>query len=227
MPRVPRSQQEIDDFRREILDTALELIIQDGFQNLSMRKIASRLEMSATTIYHYFSSKDEINLMIRMHGFEMLHQLLEQCFFEQHDPLERLQGMIRAYFQFGIHYPGYYDIMFNMHTPKYLDYVGTKLEPAARTEKEASLRNYAITEKAVAALSGEGECPDAEQLMRRTIQLWCDAHGVISLYNSQLLREISDRPSGLLDELIEGVTARIAGFRKDATPPETARRRNG
>ncbi len=215
MPRLPRSQQEVASFKQEILDTALEMIIKDGFHNLSMRKLASRLGMTATTIYNYFSNKDEINLMIRMHGFEMMYGQLEKSFSEHADPLLRLQGMIRAYFQFGIHYPNYYDIMFNMHTPKYLDYVGTALEPVANTEKEASLRNYAITEKAIAALfEGHGEV-HAERIMLKTIQLWSDAHGVISLYNSQLFREISDHPAGLLEHLIDEVVARITTFRED------------
>jgi AcrR family transcriptional regulator len=211
MPRLRRSQQEIDAIKKEILDTALELIVKDGFQNLSMRRLASKLGMTATTIYNYFSNKDEINLMIRMNGFEMLYRQFERDYRDHDDPLTRLRAMIRSYFSFGIQYPNYYDLMFNLNTPKYLDYVDTDLEPVARTEKEASLRNYDITRKAVAALFENQAGRSADAVLLKTVQLWCDAHGVISLFNSNFFQEIDARPSELIERLIEKVIGRIAG----------------
>ena len=209
MPRAPRSQQEVELSKKKILDTALELIVKDGFHNLSMRKLASRLNITATTIYNYFSNKDEINLMIRMHGFDMLYQKFKQCFEEQQDPYERLEAMIRSYFDFGTSFPNYYDIMFNLHTPKYLDYLETKLEPVARIEKEASLRTYDITLKAITELNENGNVRSDEEIMLLTIQLWCDAHGVISLYNSKLFQEINDNPAELINQLIDVVIKRF------------------
>lgn len=209
MPRTARSQEEIESVKQEILNTALDLIIKNGFPNFSMRKLASRLGMTATTIYNYFSNKDEINLMIRKHGFEMLYRQFEECFLGHSDPRKRVAAMTRAYFTFGIRFPDYYDIMFNLHTPKYLDYVGTDLEPVAQIEKEASLRTYDITHKAVAELYPENSPESDEKILLLTIQLWCDAHGVISLYNSKLFREINDNPPQLIDKLINTVIRRI------------------
>jgi AcrR family transcriptional regulator len=209
MPRAARSPQEVELSKKKILDTALEFIIKEGFHNLSMRKLASRLNMTATTIYNYFSNKDEINLMIRMYGFDMLYRKFKQCFDEHSDPCERVEAMIRSYFDFGTSYPNYYDIMFNLHTPKYLDYVETDLEPVARIEKEASLRTYDITREAIAELNKNGNDRNDEEIMLLTVQLWCDAHGVISLYNSKLFQEINDNPEGLISQLIDVVIKRI------------------
>ena len=50
MPKAPMTKEEIEDTRERILDTALDIIIKDGFNNLSIRKIASRLGVTATTI---------------------------------------------------------------------------------------------------------------------------------------------------------------------------------
>jgi len=210
MPRTARSYQEVELNKKKILDTALELIVKDGFQNLSMRRLASRLNITATTIYNYFSNKDEINLMIRMHGFDMLYRKFKQCVDEHQDPYERLEAMIRSYFDFGTGIPNYYDIMFNLHTPKYLDYVETELEPVARIEKEASLRTYDITRKAIADLNKNGIARSDDEVMLLTIQLWCDAHGIISLYNSKLFQEINDDPRKLINQLIDVVIKRIA-----------------
>lgn len=209
MPRVARSQQEVELSKKKILDTALEFIVKEGFHNLSMRKLASRLNITATTIYNYFSNKDEINLMIRMHGFDILYSKFKQCFDEHSDPYERLEEMIRSYFGFGTSFPNYYDIMFNLHTPKYLDYVETDLEPVARVEKEASLRTYDITRKAIAEMCNKENAGSDEDIMLLTVQLWCDAHGVISLYNSKLFQEINDNPTELINQLINSVIKRV------------------
>lgn len=209
MSRKPKSQQNITEIRKQILDTALDLIIQGGFQEFSMRKLASRIGITATTIYNYYSNKDEINIMIRMHGFELLYHELERSYDSHTDPLARLQAMIRSYFKFGIQYPDYYDIMFNPRTPKYLDYANTDLEPVARTEKEATLRNYAITEKAISALSEKHGILSSDQIVLKTMHLWCEVHGMISLYNSNLFEEIIADSSSLLDRLIDEVITRI------------------
>jgi AcrR family transcriptional regulator len=212
MSRKPRSQQSITAIKKQILDTALDLIIQGGFQQFSMRKLASRLGITATTIYNYYSNKDEFNIMIRMHGFELLYHELEKSYANHTDPLARLQSMIRSYFEFGIQYPDYYDIMFNPRTPKYLDYANTDLEPVARAEKEATLRNYTITEKAISALNEQHGILSSDQIGLKAIQLWCEAHGIISLYNSNLFEEINANSSGLMDSLIDGVITRIEEY---------------
>ena len=209
MPRTPRSQSDIDMVKKEILDSALKFIIDNGFHNLSMRKLASQLGMTATTIYNYFSNKDEINLMIRMRGFEMLYRRLLKCTSQQRDPLRKLRAMIHVYFEFGISNPNYYDIMFNLNTPKYIDYVGTDLEEVAHTEREASLRTYSLTTTVIAELMNGHRVKDVERVRYKAIQLWCEVHGIISLHNSKLLREIDDNPARLINTLIEDVIGRF------------------
>lgn len=130
------TREAIETMRIRILDTALDIIIEEGFGNLSVRKLASRLGVTATTIYNYYTNKDEINLMIRIRGFEKLYDLLQKRSAPFDDIEARLKAMIRAYVEFGLNHPSYYDIMFNLHTPKYLDYVGTEIETLAHREKQ-------------------------------------------------------------------------------------------
>jgi AcrR family transcriptional regulator len=140
MPKAPMTKEKIEDTRERILDTALDIIIKDGFNNLSIRKIASRLGVTATTIYNYYTNKDELNLMIRIRGFEKLHDLLIERSAPFNDIEGQLKAMIRGYVEFGLTHPSYYDIMFNLHTPKYLDYVGTDIESLAYNEKQNALK---------------------------------------------------------------------------------------
>ncbi len=46
--------------RSSILDAARELFVTDGFEQVSIRKIAERIEYSPAAIYGYFPSKDDI-----------------------------------------------------------------------------------------------------------------------------------------------------------------------
>ena len=55
-----RKAREKKDLRALILKTAEELFVREGYEKVSMRKIASRMEYSPTTIYHHFTHKAEL-----------------------------------------------------------------------------------------------------------------------------------------------------------------------
>ena len=55
-----RREREKDNLRQAILDAAGELFVNEGFENVSIRKIAHKIEYSATTIYIYFKDKKDI-----------------------------------------------------------------------------------------------------------------------------------------------------------------------
>ena len=67
------------DLRRRILDTARHQLVQDGYQDLSMRKIASAIGYSATSIYLYFDSKDALLHALIHEGMMGLRDQLEEA----------------------------------------------------------------------------------------------------------------------------------------------------
>ncbi|MBN1498330.1 MAG: TetR/AcrR family transcriptional regulator [Spirochaetes bacterium] len=210
MPKTPMTREEVEVTRARILDTALDIIIEEGFNNLSIRKIASRLDVSATTIYTYYTNKDELNLMIRIRGFQKLHDLLVQGSAGYEDIEDRLKAMVRGYVEFGLAYPSYYDIMFNLHTPKYLDYVGTEIEPVAYNEKQNALKCLALFMEPVRAyLPGKGKARD-EFALYQVVRFWSDLHGTVTLYNSRLFHEVLDDVEAFIEKrtgnLIEDLT---------------------
>jgi AcrR family transcriptional regulator len=192
MPKAPMTKEEIEDTRERILDTALDIIIKDGFNNLSIRKIASRLGVTATTIYNYYTSKDELNLMIRIRGFEKLHGLLIERSASINDIEGQLKAMIHGYVEFGLTHPSYYDIMFNLHTPKYLDYVGTDIEPLAYIEKQNALKCFSLLIEHIGAyINVTGEKKN-QFVLYLLVKFWSDLHGLVTLCNSRLFHEVLD-----------------------------------
>jgi AcrR family transcriptional regulator len=216
MPKKPMTKEEIENTRGRILDTALNIIIEEGFNNLSLRKIASRLGVTATTIYNYYTNKDEINLMIRIRAFEKLHDLLTKRSAPFNNIEDRLKAMIRAYIEFGLTYPSYYDIMFNLHTPKYLDYVGTHIEPLAHTEKQNALKCLALFMEPISNyISGKGKKKD-HFILFQVIKSWSDLHGLVTLNNSRLFHEVTDKVEDFIEErtteMIENILKLKEGF---------------
>ncbi|MCE5211378.1 MAG: TetR/AcrR family transcriptional regulator [Deltaproteobacteria bacterium] len=200
MPKLPMTKEEIENTRGRILDTALNIIIEEGFNNLSVRKIASRLGITATTIYNYYTSKDEINLMIRIRGFEKLYDLLTKRSVALKEIEDKYKAMIRAYVEFGLTYPSYYDIMFNLHTPKYLDYVGTEIEPLAYQEKQNALKCISLfIEPVKAYIPGRGKKKD-KFVLYQVVKFWADLHGLVTLTNSRLFHEVLDDVDSFVKE---------------------------
>ena len=112
MPKKPRSEQEVQKVREEILDKTLELINEVGYENFTMRKLANKLNMTATPIYQYYKNKDELYLAALTQGFETLCNVAEKARDEGKDPMERLRFVIRDVILFGLEHPGVYNILF-------------------------------------------------------------------------------------------------------------------
>ena len=67
-----RQEREREAVSRAILDAARDLFVAEGYQNVSIRKIAERIEYSPAAIYSYFPSKDDIFFALAEEGFRLL-----------------------------------------------------------------------------------------------------------------------------------------------------------
>jgi AcrR family transcriptional regulator len=221
MPKAPMTREEVDITREHILDTALDMIIEEGFNNLSTRKIASKMGVSATTIYNYYTNKDELNLMIRVRGFEKLHDLLTERSGPHTDMEARLKAMVRGYVEFGLTYPSYYDIMFNLHTPKYLDYVGTDMEPVAYNEKQNALKCLALfIEPLSAYIPVKGKRKD-QFVLYQVVKFWSDLHGLVTLCNSRLFHEVLDDVDAFIGRRTTDLIENIIRMKQDIDEGES------
>ena len=220
MPKAARSQEDIELIREKILDAALKIISEHGFKYFSMRKLATRLGMSATTIYNYYSNKDELYLMMLTRGFDLLYKDLLEIYHSTRDPLNRFREMIRAYVSFGIEKANYYNIMFTSDAPKYRDYIGTEIEPVAYFEKETALQLVDIATRAMQELSEI--CPDIahEDARYCAISLWSRLHGIIALSNSRVLQEVHERPEEIIKKITEDA---IAAYIPESLRPKKVR----
>jgi AcrR family transcriptional regulator len=111
--RILRLKEET---RINILDAALRIVKEEGWQALSMRKIADMIEYTAPIIYEYFSNKEAILLELTRKGFLMMAKELKQTRDEHRSPAIQLEAMWLAYWHFAFANKELYQVMFGVST---------------------------------------------------------------------------------------------------------------
>jgi AcrR family transcriptional regulator len=106
-----RQEREREATTRAILDAARDLFVAEGYHNVSIRKIAERIEYSPAAIYSYFPSKDDIFYALAEEGFRMLMAPGPQC--GQHvDLLDAVRAPFMRMYKFSTSHPEYFALMF-------------------------------------------------------------------------------------------------------------------
>jgi AcrR family transcriptional regulator len=98
---------------RSILDAARELFVTHGYQEVSIRKIAERIEYSPAAIYSYFPSKDDIFFALAEEGFRLLFSYgASPRATVPGDPMDAIRAMFWRYYEFSKEHPEYFALMF-------------------------------------------------------------------------------------------------------------------
>jgi len=160
--------------RRRILDAAKTLFVRKGFDNVSMRGIASAIEYSPAALYRYFSNKREILTELREEGFVRFVASQQELRDVQPDPLERLRLGGRRYVDFAIDEPEYFHLMFCTNCLE-VDLEGDK----ARTSME-SFRLFRSNVQRCVERGDFGNVP----VNVAVIYLWSLIHGMAALISS-------------------------------------------
>jgi AcrR family transcriptional regulator len=112
MSVADRRQREKLALRQEILAAARQLFAKEGYESVSMRRIAQKIEYSPTTIYLYFRDKHELIEELCEETFSLLTRKIEKAVSTGADPVEKLKRGLRAYVDFGIQHPNHYRTTF-------------------------------------------------------------------------------------------------------------------
>lgn len=97
--------------REGILTAARDLFVAEGYGQVSIRKIAERIEYSPAAIYSYFPSKDDIFFALAEEGFQRLDEAIEAVG-PAEDPLDDLRNRWWAFYQFSKDQREFFHLMF-------------------------------------------------------------------------------------------------------------------
>ncbi len=169
---MPDSRANGSALRRTILDYTRHLLVEEGYNNLSMRKIARGVGCSATSIYLHFENKDALFHALIDEGFARLNDVLQEVAAAHDDPLGRLDALSRRYVHFGLDNPELYEVMFLLHPERMARYPAEKYRLARRN---LELFAEALRDGAEAGQFGV----DAPAVAASV--LWASLHGATAL----------------------------------------------
>ncbi|HEX6750418.1 MAG TPA: TetR/AcrR family transcriptional regulator [Longimicrobium sp.] len=101
--------------RAATLDTTRTLLVSEGYENLSMRKIARQVGCSVSSIYEHFAGKDQLVHALIDEGFQRWYDIVAAAAEAPGAPLQRLELHCRRYVEFGLANPEFYEIMYLYH----------------------------------------------------------------------------------------------------------------
>jgi AcrR family transcriptional regulator len=160
--------------RLGILDAAGRLLVEEGPEALSMRRVAREMNASTQVLYTMFGGKDGLANELFLEGFRRLagaHREVPRS----EDPLRYLQDLLEAYFVNALANPNYYRVMFSDAIPGF--------RPSEETINRA-WRTFDTVVEAVRACARAGLFARevAGETREAALSLWSAAHGVASLH---------------------------------------------
>jgi AcrR family transcriptional regulator len=165
-----RKQRQKDEVRTSILDSAWEMVVTEGWQSLSIRKIADAIEYSVPVIYSHFENKDAILLEFNRKGFQLLAEKMVEAKASKHCPREEIVAMGHAYWSFAFLNREYYQLMFGLGIPTC---------EAVRRIPEMADFNAAITGSIKALTPPERQ--DQVDPFLKFQSFWSMLHGLVSI----------------------------------------------
>jgi len=166
-----RKEREKGEMRKLILKAAMKLFLEEGYYNVTIRKIADKIEYSPATIYLYFKDKDEILYALHNDGFEELYKR-QQKVLSIKDPGKRLRKQGELYIKFAFEHPEYYNLMFITRGP------ARKI--VENEEWNAGRRSYEVLKTNVQEVVKAGIFRNVDVEIA-AFALWSLAHGIVSL----------------------------------------------
>ena len=167
-----RRDQEKQDVRQAILDAAAELFREHGYERFSLRQVAERIGYSPTTIYLYFTDKDDLLFTVADVGFTRFGEQLMAAAASTVDPTERLTALGRAYIDFGIENPVYYQLMFMQR--------GDFLMGQREGECTSRIDSFGVLQQAVRDAIDASAVPSGDPAPYADA-LWALVHGIVAM----------------------------------------------
>lgn len=195
-----RKEREKFALKRRVLDAAMKLFLEEGFENVTIRKISHDIEYSPSSIYVHFKDKNDIFYHLFEEGFQKLFAAQQERA-PTSDPLEQLHQHGKIYFDFALKYPEYYDLMFIMRQP-------TRHRSHDEVTQSTSRMVDLLREDVQACLTRTGNHEADAHATALTI--WTSWHGLAALLVRRRLQWIgNDQINALIGAALETSLERV------------------
>ncbi|MES2276513.1 MAG: TetR/AcrR family transcriptional regulator [Bacteroidota bacterium] len=187
MASADRKQRIKDDTRKSILDAAMRIGREEGWQALSMRKIADIIEYTPPVIYEYFANKEALMLELTKVGYRILAKDMKAAQEKHRLPEKQLEDMWLTYWNFAFAEKELYQLMFGIE-------VNCCVWDNSIPEAEVPAN---MIWEVIGELMGV-ENPPEDLICKRYYTFWSVVHGLISI---NLVRQ--GVPDGMNEEVLK------------------------
>jgi AcrR family transcriptional regulator len=168
-----RRERERHELRQKILNAARELFAARGYEAVTMREIAGRIEYSATVLYKHFADKESLVRELCRKDFDTLAARLIEAV-SSGDPIERMARAGLVYLEFATENPEHYRLLFMGELPP---------TPPGDGERDDPTHNaYVFLRELVADLLRANLLrPELTNVDLVAQTVWATVHGVAAL----------------------------------------------
>ncbi|MFU0828791.1 MAG: HTH tetR-type domain-containing protein [Lachnoclostridium sp.] len=134
---MSRDEQKIrsEQVRQAILDTALKIGIEEGFEGVSIRKIIKKMNYSTGVVYHHFKDKEEIISAIEKSQTEWLRSQITEILKTDDNVVDQMKKVFYRITRLAYEEPEKYNLIVlhkysrnNKNNPEWTDYLSKRLK---------------------------------------------------------------------------------------------------
>jgi AcrR family transcriptional regulator len=197
---IERRQRQKTEVRTSILQAAWDVVLTEGWQALSIRKIADAIEYSVPVIYTHFESKDAILHEFTKEGFRLLTEAITQQRDSQTDASRQLEAMAEGYWNFAFAHKEYYQLMFGLGIPA--------CEQVKRTVEMQEFAN--IVHAVIQEVIRTGSQPSIDAFLKYHTYLSI-LHGLVSIQMTGLNETVNPWSKLVLKDAVNGFIKALDG----------------
>lgn len=179
--------------RSVILAAAWEMVLKEGWQPLSIRRIADAIGYSVPVIYDYFENKEAILEEFAKEGFRQLSKKIRQAKMKSADPEEQLKAIAHAYWNFASRNKEYFQLMYGVGM------AGCEIEKCFA--ERADFRNQVM--ESISKIISTGNNTGADPCLKY-YTFWSILHGLIAIKNMRNTRVTDEINKIVLDDAVTG-----------------------
>lgn len=166
------------DLRRSLMNSAVEIIHEQDIESLSLRKLADRIGVSQTAIYHHFKDKQALLEALGIEGIRRFGEEVSPIIADTSmTALTRFEAFVLAYVRFALTNPELYELMFGRTTWKQGN--NAEFKKSART----TFRYYGDV---LRQMQVSGSLAPGLNPLRVAQTSWATVHGICRMYNDGL-----------------------------------------
>lgn len=191
-----KEQYHHGDLKHSLIEKGLEIISQDGEDNLSLRKVAMECGVSNAAPYAHFKNKDEFIAAIQQHIMDLFTESLEKAV-EQYKNSDAVLPMLgKAYVMFFYQNPLYFDFLFSRKN------IRIQLSLGASDESENPPLD--ILKKTAMNIFSRANIPQ-QTMQDKIIAMWALVHGLSAIVTMPNV-EFDDNWDNRIESIIKSIT---------------------